>query len=1418
MDNGIIRVLESVASIMYLICTIMSTIDSILHKVQIFMACCLGPAENWANPACLAKNAEVETWEISNMIPYVKPICCFVNCGWCGGLDGKGASECWGSEIASISPVNMIASGISPSKDGGISGVGSLHLSPFENIYMAVGCMCPVAILFNLRKLATIYEVYDCCIQEACANGLTTEGCEQQLKEATCMYWQGSALKMLAKIIVSLLASWLIEPIVKDLVKTVPGLACVMAVLDLAQIPGEIQGVKAAFDWTKRTFKKPSCKDLGFDKIKKQMESGTFSQSAGTNSLTLNDKDGDGRYDIATSSTQPATSTQTAGTGSVITGNAITGNVITGMAVNEKYTTRTLKADTESQPLRDSGKIPSDWTQRYSTDVKQQYILEYLNSEGKVIARQYNPCGLGACIFTRYRFVDSNGVNLPAKEGYDGYQLGAEANFLNKLGKVASDSNLIKTPTSTRTIDTAVPEMDCSSGVCIPTDTNSPEYIAYSLFNSVGTTGISPPATLETTTTATETLQTQPQISYSSQGAPLVISRGLLWAEAGNSEKMANQLIEKGIATSTLRTADMSAAELGKSLAQSNLQEFVYIAHSAGGTKDDYEKLSSALKLANEQRAASGLPGIKANVILGDTREAATDAAYFVNDENIVHVTLIASAAGASMRTDVAGVEKSSLMNNPKFTLQKAEGDGIESSRVTHWLFNSEEVKKYVENLARENTKTFSLSFVNKEIENSLTITSNIEGRTAEQKLLLYGYVAKGDSLVSVYKDENGNLIPFKINAKEVNGQDTRILNSLTVAEIKELFPEGLSSVQFDKDSALPLPEARDANTRVALPLLYSIVIEPPPTPTPSAPISPTTQPSTTTPTPITTQLDQSLFSKIGTGIDALVFRGYLPGGSLTAEQKEVYENFGELVERQYWFFGDLKTADGRTAEIAPDKSYIELGPAKPEKGTSFDVSDAAANYKVTYSGDGTWEMKRTNGPAQTSYFRNNNGILEESSNGNSNWQEFDSTLLKNPIDMKIKQEIVDKYPETEIVYGRELGNARLIQYPDRPDIYSARVDGKELTISGISNAEEGKGAIELTREEIKSGNLNYVNEISYRYDTQESHIIYSRQINPEQKADVSYSENMDGSRQRQTILNLENSQVITFTEQISKEGETKVFAEVGMPSSSSTPVRISEELTQNLFNQESLVNRITNIEVDSTNNKFRVEYYDSNGAQTTATMTPKQDWTLKSEIENSPVEGITDKKTTIYSKDYSKQAEITSRTGEMADEKYIEITIYENGKSITSRIEGDKVDSYQNQNLESLAIAWKDFREKTGDSKLGLEDIKYETKQVAVNQQEGDTLKRETVYFYTTKKTTNQKDWTEMQVNKDGTKTITTYKNGLRTESEAYSLNEDKQRILTNNYFFEDKDRKGDVVSVVTNADTKTIQERQEFVDVFNN
>ncbi|MBU3913536.1 MAG: hypothetical protein KKE50_05595, partial [Nanoarchaeota archaeon] len=149
---------------------------------------------------------------------------------------------------------------------------------------------------------------------------------------------------------------------------------------------------------------------------------------------------------------------------------------------------------------------------------------------------------------------------------------------------------------------------------------------------------------------------------------------------------------------------------------------------------------------------------------------------------------------------------------------------------------------------------------------------------------------------------------------------------------------------------------------------------------------------------------------------------------------------------------------------------------------------------------------------------------------------------------------------------------------------------------------------------------------------------------------------------------------------------------------------------------------------------------------------------------------------------------------------------------------EGDKVDSYQNQNLESLAIAWKDFREKTGDSKLGLEDIKYETKQVAVNQQEGDTLKRETVYFYTTKKTTNQKDWTEMQVNKDGTKTITTYKNGLRTESEAYSLNEDKQRILTNNYFFEDKDRKGDVVSVVTNADTKTIQERQEFVDVFNN
>ncbi|MFH1711401.1 MAG: hypothetical protein ABH840_03755, partial [Nanoarchaeota archaeon] len=119
MDNGIIRTLESVASIMFLICTVMSTIDSILHSVQMFMACCLGPVENWANPACLVQNPKVAAWEISTYIPFVKPLCCFVNCGWCGGIDGKDPNGCWTLGLNKLPNLGMIPSiGVGSGSEG----------------------------------------------------------------------------------------------------------------------------------------------------------------------------------------------------------------------------------------------------------------------------------------------------------------------------------------------------------------------------------------------------------------------------------------------------------------------------------------------------------------------------------------------------------------------------------------------------------------------------------------------------------------------------------------------------------------------------------------------------------------------------------------------------------------------------------------------------------------------------------------------------------------------------------------------------------------------------------------------------------------------------------------------------------------------------------------------------------------------------------------------------------------------------------------------------------------------------------------------------------------------------------------------------------------------------------------------------
>jgi len=271
LDSSTIATLEKIAYVLFAICTTVTAIDTIISTVALAIGmitggCCPGAPEPTSVARCAAMEGKYRI--VSLTFPILEVLCCFVNCGWCTGAEG-----CFG--IFGINLKSISLGAIPNLKIGGPGeGIGQFGLSPYDNIYTAIGCFCPIAIIFNLRKLKTVYDVYDCCIQEACENGLSTEACELQLDEATCMYWEGSLYSVLAKILIGILTKIVTNIVTKTFVENWMKivLACLYAVAKLARIPTVISNVKSAWEYMGRTFDKPNCKDLGFDRVKEQSE------------------------------------------------------------------------------------------------------------------------------------------------------------------------------------------------------------------------------------------------------------------------------------------------------------------------------------------------------------------------------------------------------------------------------------------------------------------------------------------------------------------------------------------------------------------------------------------------------------------------------------------------------------------------------------------------------------------------------------------------------------------------------------------------------------------------------------------------------------------------------------------------------------------------------------------------------------------------------------------------------------------------------------------------------------------------------------------------------------------------------------------------------------------------------------------
>lgn len=262
-DNDIINTLTNVISLIKAICSIMNGIEVILSALTSVLGavpqCCVLSGTPFVG-VCELLYLVYEFWHGIYFV--FEPICCIATCGTCTGVG----------------------------KCGGVSmSIKGMTFNPEDSIFVSMACLCLPGILMHMKRLKLIYQVYNCCIEEACTYGLSTETCEQELDFQTCMFWEGGVISALigfiANIIISILANWLAS----DLVMLIT--PCANSWFELVAVPTTWISLMSTIDNMDKTFDDPKCEDLGFSDIEDYIPEDIPIW------IMIKDTDGDGKYD-----------------------------------------------------------------------------------------------------------------------------------------------------------------------------------------------------------------------------------------------------------------------------------------------------------------------------------------------------------------------------------------------------------------------------------------------------------------------------------------------------------------------------------------------------------------------------------------------------------------------------------------------------------------------------------------------------------------------------------------------------------------------------------------------------------------------------------------------------------------------------------------------------------------------------------------------------------------------------------------------------------------------------------------------------------------------------------------------------------------------------------------------------------------
>lgn len=283
LDNDIIKVLEKISAVMHAISSAWTATKAILDTTILIL---------------LAFGATIAQAEQLNEYRQL------MDCPLCGtGFFGMLVQYMATCEFPSLKLTQAQGGrntgiGLCSLRDEPILGKIGIPIDAKSNIYTAVACVCIPGVLYNLRKLKTIYQTYDCCIEEACTNGLSTESCDREFSKQQCMqFGKGVMYSTIVSMAISAISTLLFEKVIKQQMLSwgKKWEAAIGAALDLAQKPSEFKALMNGLKWMQKSFSEPDCSDLGFDKIKERRESEFFNRNCEYREVDI---DGDGIYDI----------------------------------------------------------------------------------------------------------------------------------------------------------------------------------------------------------------------------------------------------------------------------------------------------------------------------------------------------------------------------------------------------------------------------------------------------------------------------------------------------------------------------------------------------------------------------------------------------------------------------------------------------------------------------------------------------------------------------------------------------------------------------------------------------------------------------------------------------------------------------------------------------------------------------------------------------------------------------------------------------------------------------------------------------------------------------------------------------------------------------------------------------------------